>query len=176
MPRGGGRGKKSHKGNRRHFTSEDEIKRQMEDEKIKKQQQGDKEGSGSDDEGATKKAGSDDSESESSEDEGTDQLKKGVASLIADEIENPNRVVQKTKKAENVDLSEPKPELSRREREEIEKQQAKLRYQKLHAQGKTTEAKSDLARLAIIRKQRDEAAKRREADAKAKDVAKPKQT
>lgn len=51
-------------------------------------------------------------------------------------------------------------------REEIEKQQAKLRYQKLHAEGKTAEAKSDLARLAIIKKEREEAAKRREAEAK----------
>ena len=55
----------------------------------------------------------------------------------------------------------PKPQLSRREREEIEKQKAKERYQKLHAQGKTEEARADLARLAIIRKQREDAAKKR---------------
>ena len=51
--------------------------------------------------------------------------------------------------------------MSRREREEIEKQKAKERYQKLHAQGKTEEARADLARLAIIRKQREDAAKKR---------------
>ena len=52
--------------------------------------------------------------------------------------------------------------LSRREREEIEKQQAQQRYQKLQAEGKTEEAQRDLARLAIIRKQREEAAKKKE--------------
>ena len=59
---------------------------------------------------------------------------------------------------------EEKPQLSRREREEIEKQRAKARYQKLHAEGKTDEARADLARLAIIRKQREEAAKKRDAE------------
>ena len=43
------------------------------------------------------------------------------------------------------------------------KQQAQARYQKLHAEGKTDEAKSDLARLAIIRKQREDAKLKREA-------------
>ena len=44
----------------------------------------------------------------------------------------------------------------------MEKQRAKAHYQKLHAAGKTEEAQADLARLAIIRKQREEAAKKRE--------------
>jgi len=43
------------------------------------------------------------------------------------------------------------PQLSRREREEIEKERARANYQRLHAQGKTDEARADLARLAIIR-------------------------
>ena len=51
-------------------------------------------------------------------------------------------------------------------REELAKQQATARYRKLHAEGKTEEAQADLARLALIRKQREEAAKRREEDAK----------
>ena len=51
-------------------------------------------------------------------------------------------------------------------REELEKQKAKMHYQKLHAAGKTNEAKADLARLAIIKKQREEAAKRREEEMK----------
>lgn len=46
----------------------------------------------------------------------------------------------------------------------MEKQQAAARYQKLHAEGKTTEARADLARLAIVRHQREEAAKKREAE------------
>jgi len=51
-------------------------------------------------------------------------------------------------------------------REELEKQQAKERYEKLHLAGKTDEARADLARLALIRKQREEAAKKREDERK----------
>lgn len=47
-------------------------------------------------------------------------------------------------------------------REEIERQKSKERYQKLHNEGKTEQARADLARLAIIKKQREEAAKKRE--------------
>jgi len=48
------------------------------------------------------------------------------------------------------------------DREELEKQQSKERYQKMHMEGKTDEARNDMARLALIRKQREEAAKKRE--------------
>lgn len=54
-------------------------------------------------------------------------------------------------------------------REEIEKQQAKARYQQLHMEGKTDEARADLARLAIIRKQREDAAKKREEERKGRE-------
>lgn len=54
--------------------------------------------------------------------------------------------------------------LSRREREAIAAQQAKERYQKLHAEGKTDEAKADLARLKLIREQREQAAARKQAE------------
>lgn len=47
-------------------------------------------------------------------------------------------------------------------REEIEKLKSKERYNKLHSEGKTDQAKADLARLAIIKKQREEAAKKRD--------------
>lgn len=91
---------------------------------------------------------------------------KGVSNLI--EIENPNRVQKKTKKLTtlNKELDSDKPQLSRREREEIEKQRAQAHYQKLHAEGKTEQARADLARLAIIKQQREEAKKRREAEQK----------
>lgn len=59
--------------------------------------------------------------------------------------------------------------ICRREREEIERQRAAAAYQKAHAEGKTDQARADLARLAIIRQQREEAAKRREAEKKTKD-------
>lgn len=51
-------------------------------------------------------------------------------------------------------------------REELEKQRKKLHYQKLQAEGKTEEARADLARLAIIKQQRAEAAKKREDEKK----------
>lgn len=46
------------------------------------------------------------------------------------------------------------------------RQKAQAHYQKLHAEGKTEQARADLARLAIIRQQREEARKRREAEQK----------
>lgn len=68
------------------------------------------------------------------------------------------------------------PELSRREREELEKQRARQNYARLHAQGKTEQARADLARLALIKQQREDAAKKREEERKAKELeAKEKQ-
>lgn len=57
-------------------------------------------------------------------------------------------------------------QLSRKEREQIEKQKAHAAYVKRHAEGKTPQAKADLARLAIIKQHRAEAAARREAEKK----------
>lgn len=51
-------------------------------------------------------------------------------------------------------------------REEIEKQRATAHYRKMHAEGKTEEARADLARLALIRQQREEAAKKKEEERK----------
>lgn len=115
--------------------------------------------------GAEKESLSESEEESSSEDE--TRKKCGVEGLI--EIENPNRVSQKSKKVTEVDVSAPK-ELSRREREEIEKQKSKERYMKLHMEGKTEQARADLARLAIIKKQREDAAKKREELRKEKDA------
>ena len=109
---------------------------------------------------------------------------KGVSDLI--EIENPNRVQAKTKKVKDVDVNV-KVELSRRERweentecpdiqlttpidhthrEELERQRKETAYRKKHDAGLTDEAQRDLARLAIIRKQREEAAKKKELEKK----------
>merc|ERR1712037_281392 len=95
--------------------------------------------------------------------------KKGVAGMI--EVENPNRVKKAHKKVSALDDVAAKPQLSRREREEIDKAKAKANYQKMHAAGKTDEARADLARLAIIRKQREDAAKKRDEEKKAKEEA-----
>lgn len=56
----------------------------------------------------------------------------------------------------------PVAELSRREREAVQAQQAKERYQKLHEAGKTDEAKADLARLRLIREKREAEAARKQ--------------
>lgn len=185
-PRGRGRGGSSrggggHKGQRRHFTNLEELEREKEKEERTRQWKAQR-GEGDDDEsGSGKGSGSssssgDESSSDESEDEGKkaageDQTKaKGVEHLI--EVQNPNRVEKKPKKVAQLDekdLAEA-PQLSRREREELEKQRARQHYQKMHAAGKTEEARADLARLALIRKQREEQARRKEEEAKAKEA------
>ncbi|KAL3446785.1 casein kinase substrate phosphoprotein PP28-domain-containing protein [Aspergillus insuetus] len=55
-------------------------------------------------------------------------------------------------------------QLSRREREAIEAQQARERYMKLHAEGKTDEARADLARLALVKERREAERLRKEAE------------
>ena len=196
MPRGR---KKSHKGGHRHFSNEDDM--QMEAEKLRKEQEWRKmKGIESDeDEGEQDKVAdgesaaaaprkpkaepvtgqpgelppSDDSDEESDDEDAEPDKPKGVAHLI--EIENPNRVKAKSKKVTEVsteDSAAAGPNLSRREREELEKQAAKERYDKMHAAGKTEEARADLARLALIRKQREEAAKKRDEERKAQEDAK----
>ncbi|MFS8023127.1 putative 28kDa heat-and acid-stable phosphoprotein [Helianthus anomalus] len=107
-------------------------------------------------------------ESEESSEEESDR-KKGTQGVI--EIENPNMARPKTLKARDVDM-EKTTELSRREREEIEKQRAHERYMKLQEQGKTEQARKDLERLALIRQQRADAAKKREEEKAAKDQKK----
>ncbi|XP_072312294.1 pdgfa associated protein 1a [Eucyclogobius newberryi] len=152
MPRGG---KKGHKGRGKQFSNPEEIDRQM---RVQREMEA---------AGGEKAEGSDSEEESSSEDESENRKRSGVEGLI--EIENPNRVSQKSKKVAEVDVEAPK-ELSRREREEIEKQKSKERYMKLHLEGKTDQAKADLARLAIIKKQREDAAKKREGVKKDKEA------
>ncbi|XP_029433455.1 28 kDa heat- and acid-stable phosphoprotein [Rhinatrema bivittatum] len=165
MPKGGKKG--GHKGRARQYTSPEEIDAQLKAEKEKAQQEEEmSEGGGEGAVGCPAKEKKDSDESD--EDEDYRQKHKGVEGLI--DIENPNRAAQAAKKVTQLDLDGPK-ELSRREREEIEKQKAKERYMKMHLAGKTEQAKADLARLAIIRKQREEAAKKKEEERKVKDAA-----
>nr|XP_017109783.2 28 kDa heat- and acid-stable phosphoprotein [Drosophila bipectinata] len=149
----------NHKGRNRHFTSPEELRRSSEDSEENEIDDSTKEPR------KDKDTDSDPEELSSDLPEATVRVeKKGVAALI--EIENPNRLSKNTS-AQGNGGAVPKPELSRREREEIEKQKARRRYEKLHAQGKTTEAKADLARLALIRQEREAAAAKREAEKKA---------
>ncbi|KZS89393.1 hypothetical protein SISNIDRAFT_469419 [Sistotremastrum niveocremeum HHB9708] len=99
--------------------------------------------------------------------QGTQSDKTGDGEKDEDEEEliNPNHQPVKNKKVG--DLGAPV-QLSRREREQKEKQEAKERYWKLHLAGKTDQAKADLARLAAIRKEREEAAAKRKAEQDAK--------
>ncbi|XP_035255128.1 pdgfa associated protein 1b isoform X4 [Anguilla rostrata] len=161
MPKGGRKG--GHKGRMRTYTSPEEIDAQMKAEKERKKEE--EEGAALNDSQVEEKAAKSDSE-DSEED--SSQKRKGVEGLI--DIENPNRVAQKTKKVTELELEGPR-QLSRREREEIEKQKAKERYMKMHLAGKTDQAKADLARLAIIKKQREDAARKKEEERKAKEAA-----
>ncbi|KAG1753042.1 casein kinase substrate phosphoprotein PP28-domain-containing protein [Suillus occidentalis] len=88
---------------------------------------------------------------------------EGESDTDADLI-NPNHV---EKKMNISDLGAPR-ELTRREKEAKEKQEAKDRYWKLHLAGKTDEAKSDLARLRKIKEEREAAQAKRKAEAEAK--------
>ncbi|KAL1562654.1 28 kDa heat/acid-stable phosphoprotein-like protein [Salvia divinorum] len=110
---------------------------------------------------------SDEESEEESEDES--EKVKGPQGII--QTENPNLSKPKNLKARDVDL-EKTTELSRREREEIEKQRAHERYMKLQEQGKTEQARKDLDRLALIRQERAEAAKKREEEKAAKEQKK----
>ncbi|KAG8513650.1 28 kDa heat- and acid-stable phosphoprotein [Galemys pyrenaicus] len=166
--------KGGHKGRARQYTSPEEIDAQLQAEKQKarvscpfmKQEEEEQEEGGDGAAGDPKKEKKSlDSDESEDEDDDYQQKRKGVEGLI--DIENPNRVAQTTKKVTQLDLDGPK-ELSRREREEIEKQKAKERYMKMHLAGKTEQAKADLARLAIIRKQREEAARKKEEERKGK--------
>ncbi|KAL6254934.1 hypothetical protein P5V15_014276 [Pogonomyrmex californicus] len=177
----------NHKGRNRFFTNPEELEKQRRLEEKKRQwrkNKGQESSSEDEDDDEPKASGvnkaknsatESDSESESeSEPEGGKA--KGVENLI--EVENPNRIQKKSKKLSqlNQSLDTEKPELSRREREQLEKQRAYMSYQKLHAAGKTDEARADLARLAIIKQQREEAAKRREEEKKQKEMAQQKKT
>ncbi|XP_018349890.1 PREDICTED: 28 kDa heat- and acid-stable phosphoprotein-like [Trachymyrmex septentrionalis] len=178
----------NHKGRNRHFTNPEELEEQRRQEEKKQQwrkNKGQESSSEEEDDEETKTSGANrskssttDSNSESESESETEGGKaKGVENLI--QVENPNRVQKKTKKLSqlNQSLDTAKPaELSRREREQLEKQRAYVNYQKLHAAGKTDEARADLARLAIIKQQREEAAKRREEEKKQKEMAQQKKT
>lgn len=152
----------NHKGRNRHFTSPEELEAERANEAAKKKWRNTQEESSDEDEEEEGSAeGSDDSEEESEEEA------KGAGALI--DIQNPNRQAKKAFVKDTEVEETDAPQLSRREREQIEKQKAQAAYMKRHAEGKTSQAKADLARLAIIKQHRAEAAARREAEKKSKD-------
>ncbi|KAL0542782.1 hypothetical protein IC582_017859 [Cucumis melo] len=113
--------------------------------------------------------GSEQESGDESDDQGDKPRRKGTQGII--EIENPNLVKPKTLKARDIDIGKTT-ELSRREREEIEKQKAHERFMRLQEQGKTEQARKDLERLSLIRQQREEAAKKREEEKAAREQKK----
>jgi len=169
MPKG------RHKGGKRHFTNFEAMEEQKKKEEKERQWRKEQGETDSEDEDKSGSESGSSSSSESEEEvEEKDMKPKGVGALI--ECENPNRVAAKTKKVTSLTTTPAatgaaKSNLSRREREEIEKQRATAHYRKMHAEGRTEEARSDLARLAIIKQQREDAAKKREDEKKARDDA-----
>ncbi|XP_053680477.1 28 kDa heat- and acid-stable phosphoprotein-like [Anopheles nili] len=156
----------NHKGRNRNFTNPEELeaqrKKDEEEKKWRKTREGDSDDDDEDED--NEEEGEDDSDESESEDEKA----KGAQSVI--QIQNPNRVAKKAhRKVDDVGADE-EAQLTRREKEELEKQRAAAAYQKRHAEGKTAQAKADLARLAIIKQHRAEAAARREAEKREKDA------
>lgn len=178
--------RKPRRGKERIFSNPEEIEKQLnklnvsddsdeDEEKSGEESDSDEEESSSSSDGDTSDSEEDDSSEESSDsdddDDGAKKKKKksppkpkGVQGLI--EIENPNRVAKPKPSEDNTGPVQ----LSRREREELEKQRSRERYNKLHAEGRTDEAKADMERLAIIRKEREQAAARREEERLAKEA------
>ncbi len=167
MPGGrGGRKKFGHKGAHRHLTNAKEVDSGQEEiHKEKGQPSGadkaqdalehDASGSGS----KGKKAVLHERSQESDEVEKA----KGVQHLI--DIHNPNRVTWKIKKIDELTLDNMNPRRTHKER-------ARHYYKKLHAQGKTDEAQRNLARLALIREEREEAAEKWEQEKQKKEASK----
>ncbi|XP_053208145.1 28 kDa heat- and acid-stable phosphoprotein-like [Panonychus citri] len=176
---------KAHKGGRRQFTNpQDMVAKQEKEEKERewRKRRGEIESSSEDEDDSEEEEETSSEEEEapgvvaraggSGEADGSGDANKAVEPLI--EVNNPNRAVKKPSKKELDNLVNAKVELSRREREELEKQLAREHYAKLTMEGKTEQAREDLARLAVIKKQREEAAKKREDEKRLKEEAKTK--
>eukprot|EP00753_Platysulcus_tardus_P018581 PLAT6933.1.p1 GENE.PLAT6933.1~~PLAT6933.1.p1 ORF type:complete len:243 (+),score=97.91 PLAT6933.1:37-729(+) len=97
---------------------------------------------------------------------------KGVEGLIEVKSLNSGPRGGKAVKASALGASTERVPLSRREREELERQRKAAAYRAAHLRGETAEAKRDLSRLAEVRRRREEAKRRREAEAAAKEAAK----
>jgi len=177
-----GRGRKPSRGGSRRFTDVETLKAQSRDMNRAKRDEDDEE-DGEDDgdeervvinsQGAVGELPPSESESEESDAEGAAAKSAGDKTKAAPQG---NTLQPRNKKMneltlESLDINDEKRGLNRKEREAVAKEEAKRRYQAATAAGKTDEAKADLARLAIIRQQRQEAAAKREEEKKAKEAA-----
>lgn len=166
MTKGKGKG---HKGQHRRFTNFEEIeaeqKRKAKQAEWRKQRGDDEEDEDEEESGEEESSEENsDEQSDEQEDEEEESKPKGVESLI--EVQNPNRVAKKAAPEVKAGTSTAaKPEMSRREREEAERQR------KANAINlKSEQARADLARLALIKQQRETARLKREAELKAKEA------
>ncbi|KAF1327678.1 28 kda heat-and acid-stable phospho, partial [Globisporangium splendens] len=86
--------------------------------------------------------------------------KSGIQGIL--KIENPNMKPAQNKVMKAKDMTGGvEQQLSRREREALEKEAAAARYMKKHLAGETEEAKKDLARLQEVKRRREEAEQRK---------------
>ncbi|CEG35666.1 28 kda heat-and acid-stable phospho [Plasmopara halstedii] len=97
------------------------------------------------------------------------QEKKKVGFAAVAKTQNPNakKTANKVMKAKDMDENAAPQQLSRREREAIEKERAAAYYLKKHLAGETDEAKKDLARLAEVKRRREEAEQRKKEEEEA---------
>lgn len=181
-PRARAKGNKHARGAR--FQDDDEIEKR--NALVSAQEEDEEE------EGEGEEQEEEDISGESSDEEEQERKPKGPAALI--ETSNLNRDGPKKENLKVTDAAATaKPELSRRERlfyisifiycsrflglvyckalitpyrEELEKERRRKNYLKAYEQGKTPEARADLARLQKIRAEREAAAKRKEDEVK----------
>lgn len=137
-------------GGSKHVSSIDEVKARNNGEetpyeKARRQRQG----------------GGDAEESSSGEEapQAVAREKKSTPTAGIMQVENPN-AVKRNEMKDGV-------ELTRKQREELDRAKAQRRYEQLHKEGKTDEAKADLARLAEVKKRREEEAQKRAEEAAA---------
>mmetsp|Transcript_35135 Transcript_35135/g.65551 ORF Transcript_35135/g.65551 Transcript_35135/m.65551 type:complete len:297 (-) Transcript_35135:124-1014(-) len=104
-----------------------------------------------------------DTTQEDEEDQPRGGLLRGFKTANANHgSKNPKQMKTKDMLKNMENGSAPEPQLSRKEREALEAQRRKADYDRRHAAGETEEAKADLARLAEVRKRREEAKLKRE--------------
>ena len=101
------------------------------------------------------------------DDEPTVRKAKGVEGLI--EVDNPNKAKAKSMKIS--DLGGEAPPMTRREREEKEREAKKAAYRKRHEMGLTEEYKTDMKKLAEVKARREAAQAKKSAEEEAKKLA-----
>lgn len=144
---GRGRGRPRFKGHSRHFTSRDELEQERKKDEEKEKRRIER---GYDSPSESEESEESESGSESESDDGKEKKAKGVEGLI--ETANPNHQRKAQQKVD--DAAGGSTQITRRQREEL----ARQNYQKAQLECKTEQAHKDLARLAIIKKQREDAA------------------